>query len=1612
MNKVETGDTVYLCDVQLTNCEKVSTGHNNTAEYKTEEKVQGTKNTKDITTESSNFQKTLRSEENFSQNSTNLSKFSGSQTIKRNGSCGSQEKVHEAKFSSSFSLKTKYSEGGRETCNVLVIKLAGNSSSPVPLEIFIDDAVFYKTHICIENSNLSAIHSVFHDSFLSLSMSEFGGIFRVNNCTFQTKKFSQIPPFLNTERPVQNGTESLELSQKCFWLVDVIQTKVSIVDSRFVGNKLSGEHCESGTTGIVRVTNSDSLIKNTNFESSMTKMCLGCGVVVSRNGALTIENSVFVNTTGTCVSLLGSHFLMKDSLFANNSNIPNTGVSQKSVNGGTVFLTKSEGFINNTVFTINLAAEGGAILVKDRTTMFVTNCSFLKNKATRTSGGAIEISLHCTVNIVESDFTSNTAPYGGSVSLSESSVLSVKDSWFNSNVAFGSGGAIRVMRYCHVETVSANFTRNRAKDGGSIHLFHNSKMKIWESWFVKNTVSGPDKWDGKGTAILVETKCAVEIHSSYFCHNRGQGGFLAGGAAITLNQYSNMSMNASFLNKNVASSWFGGGIRASVFCVVELNSSNFTGNISPYDGGAIDMYQGSILRVYGCRFDDNSAKSGGAIFLEKLCSADVDSSHFLGNRGEETGGAINIRDKCRMKVNRTFFSNNSVSMWGGAIQVKDHSKMELHLSHFTNNTSDRSGGFMLLEDTSTLKISECSFDHNIAGEEGGAFVMKWNSRGEILSSNFTNNRAEEGGAIALTKEVNIKLYNCLFEDNSAADSGGAIHVDDECKANFLSNSFAGNIAGKGGGLYLDFSQVTLDQCQFHKNSAPQQGAALDGVDSQIHLTNSQFIGNKGTVLVLRDQNTAKTSDDYYDYTDSDVSDTPSSLINCSFRDNLQSHSIFGTDIYISAPVIIQQMSVFVYDGEITDPINNGLSKIGTFGQLMYPTTSESVEILSMVCPKYFEPKILELSSSVERATIQFGCETCSSGYYTGNSTLVSFIAKEEIDVVGECTVFIDEWNRFVHAPCRNKIMGKCWECPYGANCTSGVQITAVSNFWGLVEDAGSISFLRCPTGYCCQDSPCPAIDVCAFNRSGTLCGQCKSGFSEAFLSTECVETEHCNNKWFFGVWICWILFLSATFTLQNDIKGFSEHVKNNVRSLSQRFRASKQEGNEVSEKETKGKEEENADVKKTSLGEKKWNEHRKRTTKTPEMIKGIFVVKNMPLSEDKQDSASYHKYVQIILYYLQDATLMQVELSLASSSKSSFTESVFNFSQLTMDTFQMGKSFCISPTLTAVPKLVFKNSTGIMVLLVMFLTYLTAQVLQKLLPGVRAKCHALYERLAPAAVTTILLFYQRIASVSMSLIYCVSISEKDILHLDGTVTCYQPWQIGVFVFIFVWVVPLNFVLVFGSGLLKEEKISVFEFFICCAFPVPTLMWWLYKTLKHKMQKLDSPQKPKITEWHRELVDILQNSFKNISVVHVGQIGWLGVIKARRLVLVTIHTFVSNLVLRLSLMIATSLLALQLHTSVHPYNDRVANQAFSLSLFATISIGLINLIKAVCVEFLVDVRNRMDILDACDFAVDVIVVYLPVSFVFLAALVFGLQKLPFWKKKPAQKPNPILRRGTF
>ena len=473
---------------------------------------------------------------------------------------------------------------------------------------------------------------------------------------------------------------------------------------------------------------------------------------------------------------------------------------------------------------------------------------------------------------------------------------------------------------------------------------------------------------------------------------------------------------------------------------------------------------------------------------------------------------------------------------------------------------------------------------------------------------------------------------------------------------------------------------------------------------------------------------------------------------------------------------------------------------------------------------------------------------------------------------------------------------KCLKCPYGASCKNG-KIKAKENFWGLRNSSSSIpslQFFHCPSEYCRRSSHSThssdnSYNSCHGRRDGVLCGKCFDGYSEALYSTSCRKNDKCNNNWFWLATGIYVVVFAVYIVFKPPI--FSKLLKHSL-----------------------------------------W-------------------FRNKPVQSDQQRTCEEDKehdsgYLKIIFYFHQ-----VVELVMIKSPEKTFhlvpiippIIAIFNFQVKSLD----GSIGCPFPGLTVVTKELFKCMKFVGTLLSIGLIYAihraTSRSLHTAPPSMK-----LY---LAVALETLLLGYERLADTSLKLMHCVPIDKDWRLFVDGTIQCWQWWQFLLTAFIMSFIIPLVLVLFWGSLRLNKDKVTVKEFLIACAFPLPCLLFWLFREYRKKVdQQLRNVE---CVDDAEEIKQVLHGPFRAGSSEDHGSLYWESVLTGRRLILLVIHTFATDPTIRFVCLSCACVIILAHHLTVRPFREQKANILEGFSLLSLAVICMFSLTEATLISHGID-----------------------------------------------------------
>ena len=253
---------------------------------------------------------------------------------------------------------------------------------------------------------------------------------------------------------------------------------------------------------------------------------------------------------------------------------------------------------------------------------------------------------------------------------------------------------------------------------------------------------------------------------------------------------------------------------------------------------------------------------------------------------------------------------------------------------------------------------------------------------------------------------------------------------------------------------------------------------------------------------------------------------------------------------------------------------------------------------------------------------------------------------------------------------------------------------------------------------------------------------------------------------------------------------------------------------------------------------------------------------------------------------------------------------------------------------------------------------------------------------------------------------CTTVNGVSVLFYDGNVQCLQGWQYAVLTLVCVFIFPFFLVLLFGPRLLQKRRIGISFFMLAFLFPLflagPIVYMFVNEYHKdradiHDRQKeakrrqradmtahrehapsaspppstartfdsastVDSEPDAKTTcfgepelEMTELLVDVIFGPYGTGDSIdpldyrrqRVNMYGlcWEGVINLRRLILVTLFTFINDVLTKQIMLTLACFVFLLIHLKVKPFKHMLSNVIESVTLSLLLNISITNLVKA-------------------------------------------------------------------
>ena len=932
------------------------------------------------------------------------------------------------------------------------------------------------------------------------------------------------------------------------------------------------------------------------------------------------------------------------------------------------------------------------------------------------------------------------------------------------------------------------------------------------------------------------------------------------------------------------------------------------------------------LRIINSSLSHSSSRYGGAALfvLAKTLSAIIRDSSFLQCNSTVSGSILFFytNDIATILLRNSYFLKNGAHS-GAIVHIRHYSSINVSINISITSVTFSQNRLCSQQIPYSIVFLESESRKNTVHFKNTHFIKNFVERGSSIFINFHS----------VSTSRFVTLDNCIFRNN--AGYLGTVVVGGQTSLTCKHSIFDSNIGVRGSTgaaafvIRLNDSTIFFMNTTFVNNFNVTIYAEVGGV-STLTITDSAFVRNKnidhggGTLAIVGNKNQPKNHFDVHVtkvlFQENiaqiggvlSVYDAEVVFTNCTFLNNfgffhgglIHSGGCDSVNLSLLHSVFKQTIQKIVINNSKTFLAASFLRLFSPHKLVIVNTTFD--QQTKSNDPQIFVPtakSVLIDNASLSSCPLGHDIERMYYGYKGADNTYLiglTFSCKE-------CDYNFYSLQRGIARGLNVDDGFQCLPCPRGADCVPAIK--SKKNYWGYHTSLNppKLAFTICPFGYCkSPSSKSTKYNACQGKRTGVMCGMCSQGYTEALWSTNCTPVKDCDDYWF------WILFLALVFSIAIILVFKPPFV---TYCLKQIFWFRKSSRTAVIQTYD--------DIPSFSSDEE-------------------IPQENIPFSSTeqlKQDKRQFSRFVEIIFYFYQIAQLLLSSSSLKEFFDSKFLDPLLGFFNF-QPRFTKQGFLCPFPGLTPETKLFFKIAPVFGTLIAIFFIY----ALHSFICRTRG---AILPAIAPyfqASIKAVFLGYVTLAIVSISLIRCVFVAGESRWFYNGNVTCYHWWQYASFTFIAVFVIPFIFVLILVSFKLHHDMISVRQFILAIIFPLPFLMLWLiHFSCSSAVANVEENQNV------NALKEMLLAPYRQPDERSKrGALYWQSVLIARRFILVLIFSIVAEPSIRLFCMTIVSVAVLCFHLKVKPFQNSLANDLESLSLFFLIILGLVNLFKSVLV----------------------------------------------------------------
>ena len=486
----------------------------------------------------------------------------------------------------------------------------------------------------------------------------------------------------------------------------------------------------------------------------------------------------------------------------------------KALEGGAVYMTKTNATFENCTFTENEFTGSGAGNIQVKTTTAVFNgCTIEGNKGAGSAGSAMYI-------------------HGGSskVTLNNTSVIN--------NRHTGTSSASRAGIYVTNNTDKLIVTGKTVVKGNVIAA---DGTPVERNIFMQNSPNAIDVSGlTNGSSISVWTNWGTDTTPTFVTAATAPA---AWSSAWVLYERNGMAVDYNETDKfhfveNV--------IHEHCICGVTgcADASHEKVAFEPWTGDTTLPTSGTYYLTKDVNLDGAAALSADVTIC--LNGHTVTQTKADNRVITVTAGNVIITG-CK---GGTITGGKSTGYGGGISAAGSTTELELYNITVTGNTAKTNGGGVDIRDKAKLTMSGCTVTGNESVKDGGGLYAQKETEVTVTDTEFSSNKVTggAGGGVAISGKAT--LTNLTIKNNKAVNAGGLI-AQGSADVTLVGGEISGNeVTNNGGGVYAS-KKLTIDGTSITGNKAKTGDGIYVAATNVLTLTGETVVkDNDGTNLYI------------------------------------------------------------------------------------------------------------------------------------------------------------------------------------------------------------------------------------------------------------------------------------------------------------------------------------------------------------------------------------------------------------------------------------------------------------------------------------------------------------------------------------------------------------------------------------------------------------------------------------------------------------------------------------------------------------------------------------------------------------------------------------------